>query len=107
MPGQQLETMLPPYNQLIAFCERHAISKLALFGSVLRDDFGDDSDIDVLVEFLPGFVPGWEFVTIQDELTRLFGRPVDLNTAGFLSETFRAQVLAEAQVLYERPHEPG
>ena len=91
-----------PYEAISAFCQRHHIRKLALVGSVLRDDFTPDSDIDVLVEFEPGHVPGWEFVSIQDELSDILGHPVDLNTPGFLSRHFRQQVLDNAQVLYER-----
>ncbi len=82
------------------FCERNHIRKLALFGSVLRDDFSEDSDIDVLVEFEPGHVPGFRFFGIQDELSELLGREVDLNTPGFLSPHVRDEVLSEALVLY-------
>jgi predicted nucleotidyltransferase len=78
------------------FCRRHHIRRLALFGSVLRDDFGPDSDVDVLVEFEPGQVPGLAFFDMQDELSALFGRRVDLNTPGFLSPYFRDAVLASA-----------
>jgi predicted nucleotidyltransferase len=91
-----------PKTQLFDFCERNHIRKLALFGSVLRDDFDAQSDIDVLVEFVPGHVPGWEFVTMQDELTEIFERKVDLNTPGFLSDTFREDVLQHAVLIYER-----
>ena len=62
-----------PQERLAAFCRRHHIRKLSLFGSVLRDDFGPESDIDVLVEFEPGHVPGYRLITIQDELSDLFG----------------------------------
>jgi hypothetical protein len=91
-----------PYEELVAFCERHHIDRLSLFGSVLRADFRPDSDIDVLVKFDPQHVPGWEFVDMQDELTSIMGREVDLNTYGFLSRYFRDRVLQEALVLYER-----
>lgn len=89
-------------NKIIGFCQRHHIRKLALFGSVLRDDFDDESDVDVLVEFEPNHIPGWEFISMQDELTALFGRNVDLSTANFLSETFRDDVLRNAVTIYER-----
>ena len=89
-----------PQDALSAFCERHHIRRLALFGSVLRDDFGPDSDVDVLVEFEPGQAPGLAFFSMQDELSKLLGRRVDLNTPGFLSRHFRGQVLAEAEELY-------
>ena len=91
-----------PTQQITVFCQRHHIRKLALFGSVLRDDFRPDSDVDVLVEFEPGHVPGLAFIGMQDELSTLLGRPVDLNTPGFLSRYFRDEVLAEAEVQYER-----
>jgi predicted nucleotidyltransferase len=91
-----------PHTQIVNFCTRHHIRRLALFGSVLRDDFTSQSDVDVLVEFEEGHVPGWEFVTMQDELSAILGRRVDLNTPGFLSRHFRQRVLDTAQVLYER-----
>lgn len=82
------------------FCRRHHVCSFALFGSVLRDDFGPESDIDVLVEFDPGKIPGLGFFGMQDELSEHFGRRVDLNTPGFLSRYFRDQVTAEAVLLY-------
>jgi predicted nucleotidyltransferase len=82
------------------FCRRHHVRSFALFGSILRDDFGPESDIDVLIEFQPGKTPGWEFFGMQDELTGRFGRQVDLNTPGFLSRYFRDRVVAEAVPLY-------
>jgi predicted nucleotidyltransferase len=87
-------------ERIADFCRRHHIRRLALFGSVLRDDFGPSSDIDVLVEFEPGHVPGLAFFSIQEELSRLLGRTVDLNTAGFLSRYFRDSVRHEAEPLY-------
>ena len=86
---------------LAEFCRRHAIRRLALFGSALRDDFRDDSDLDILVEFEPGKTPGLAFFGIQDDLTALFGRQVDLNTAGWLSPYFRNEVIRSARVLYD------
>jgi uncharacterized protein len=90
-----------PTPQLEVFCRRHHIRKLALFGSVLRDDFGLDSDVDVLVEFEPGHVPGLAFFDMEAELSHLIGRQVDLNTPPFLSQYFRDTVVAEAEVLYD------
>ena len=90
-----------PQAAISEFCRRWQISELALFGSVLRDDFGPDSDVDVLVEFLPGTTVGLRFITIQDELTALLGREVDLCTPGFLSPHFRERVVDEALPLYE------
>jgi predicted nucleotidyltransferase len=90
-------------DEVAAFCRRHHIRRLALFGSVLRDDFTPDSDVDVLVEFEPSHTPGLAFFAMQDELSKLLGRRVDLNTPGFLSEYFRDEVLEEAQPIYEPP----
>lgn len=75
-------------------------ARLALFGSVLRDSFRPDSDVDVLVEFDPAHIPGLEFFSMQEELSAILGRKVDLNTPKFLSPYFRDEVLAEAEVLY-------
>jgi len=89
-----------PREKLAEFCQRHHIRKLAFFGSVLREDFGPDSDVDILVEFEPGHVPGLAFFAMQDELSRILGRKVDLNTAGFISKYFRDEVLSESKVEY-------
>ncbi len=90
-----------PAEALAEFCRRHQIRKLAFFGSVLRDDFRPDSDVDVLVEFEPGKTPGLAFFGMQDELSALLGRRVDLNTPGCLSPYFRDRVAREAQTLYD------
>ena len=87
-------------DDIEAFCRRHHIRRLAVFGSVLRGESSPDSDVDVLVEFDPNHVPGLAFFAMQDELAELLGRRVDLNTAGFLSRYFREDVLAEAEDLY-------
>jgi hypothetical protein len=89
-----------PEAEIREFCERNHIRKLAFFGSVLRDDFGADSDIDVLVEFEKGHVPGFDFIRMQDELSTILGREVDLNTRGFLSPHIRDEVEASAQIEY-------
>ena len=89
-------------KQIEAFCRRNHIRKLSLFGSVLRDDFGPDSDVDVLVEFEPGTRVGLSFFTMQEELSEILDRKVDLNTPGFLSRYFRDKVMAQAQVQYVR-----
>jgi predicted nucleotidyltransferase len=91
-----------PKAEIAVFCCRHHIRKLALFGSVLRDDFRHDSDIDVLVEFEPGHLPGLiRLAGMELELSDLLGgRRVDLNTPLCLSPYFRDEVLAEAEVLY-------
>ena len=92
-----------PQHELSEFCRRNHITHLALFGSVLSDDFGPDSDVDVLVDFEPGHVPGLRFIDLQDELSRLFdGRPVDLVTRKSLGPRLRPHVLRTAQIQYER-----
>ena len=88
-------------EEIGAFCQRNYIRRLALFGSALRDDFTPASDVDVLVEFESGHVPGLAFITIQDELSELLGRNVDLNTPACLSPYFRQEVLEEAETLYD------
>ena len=85
------------------FCRRHQIRRLALFGSVLRDDFGPESDVDVLVEFEEGCEPGLAFFSMERELAQLLGRNVDLNTPQFLSRYFRDQVMAQAENQYVAP----
>jgi predicted nucleotidyltransferase len=87
-------------NQIADFCRRHRIRRLALFGSVLRDDFGLDSDVDVLVEFEPGATPGLAFFSIQRELSGLLGRPVDLLTPGSIRPAFRNEILNTAEDVY-------
>ena len=87
-------------RRLADLCRRYHVRKLAFFGSILRDDFGPQSDVDVLVEFEPGHIPGLAFLTMEAELSEILGRKVDLNTPGFLSPYFRDQVLAEAEVQY-------
>jgi len=91
-----------PKGQIAEFCRRHHICKLSLFGSVLRDDFRPDSDVDVLVEFEPDHIPGLiRFAGMELELSQLLGgRKVDLNTPQFLSPYFRDEVLEEAEVQY-------
>ena len=83
------------------FCLLHHIRRLALFGSILRGDFKPESDIDVLVMFEPGATPGFGFIGIQDELSEILGRTVDLHTPASLSRYFRDEVLHEAEVLYD------
>jgi predicted nucleotidyltransferase len=89
-----------PKARLAEFCRSNHIRRLALFGSVIHGDATPDSDLDVLVEFESGHVPGLDFFRMQDELGELFGRPVDLNTPQFLSPYFRDLVMREAEVLY-------
>ena len=89
-----------PQEEIAAFCRRHHIRRLAFFGSVLRDDFTPESDVDVLVEFEPEHTPGLAFFAMQRELSKILGREADLNTAKDLSPYFRRKVLDEAEVLY-------
>jgi predicted nucleotidyltransferase len=88
---------------LAAFCRRYHIRKLSLFGSVLRDDFGPESDVDVLVEFEPDHIPGLAFFAMEDELSDILGYQADLNTLNFLSSYIRDRVLAEAELQYAQP----
>ena len=87
-------------QQIAEFCRRHHIRKLSLFGSVLRDDFRPDSDIDVLVTFEPGQVVGLRVVDIEDELARLLGRRVDLVSEKYLNHRIRDRILTAAEVQY-------
>ena len=90
-----------PKEKVAAFCRRHPIRKLSFFGSVLREDFGPESDIDVLVEFEPGHVVGYfRFAEMESELSNLLGRKVDLRTPAELSPYFRQEVLDTAEVEY-------
>lgn len=92
-----------PDQELHAFCQRHHIRLFAFFGSVLRDDFGPESDVDVLVEFESGHTPGLAFFTMEMELSRMLGRRVDLNTPGFFGPRLLEKVLASAEVRYAAP----
>jgi predicted nucleotidyltransferase len=86
---------------LAQFCQRHHIRRLALFGSILRDDFGPQSDVDVLVEFDPEHVPGLiRLARMEIELSEMLGRKADLRTPADLSRYFRDEVLADAEVQY-------
>jgi len=89
--------------QIEEFCLRHQIRKLSLFGSILTSRFQDTSDIDLLVEFEPGQVPGYFRLTgMELELSEMLGRKVDLRTPNELSRSFREEVLAGAVVQFER-----
>ena len=92
-----------PKEEIARFCQRHHIRKLSLFGSVLRDDFTPESDIDFLVEFEPGKTPGYfKIVSMEMELSELLeGRKIDLRTPNELSVYFRDRVMAEAVVQYD------
>lgn len=86
---------------LAEFCQRHAVARLSVFGSILSDDFGDASDVDLLVEFKPGKRIGLLGMSaLELELSRLIGRKADLRTPNDISRHFRHRVMAEAQVQY-------
>ena len=88
-------------RKIAAFCRKHHIRRLAFFGSVLRDDFGPESDVDVLVEFEAGHPVG--FITLagmEIELSKLLGRKADLLTPGFFRPSLREEILKEAEVQY-------
>jgi predicted nucleotidyltransferase len=90
-----------PGKKIGEFCKRNHIRKLSVFGSVLRDDFRPDSDIDIIVEFDPPYTPGLiRLAGMEIELTELLGRKVDLRTPQDLSRYFRQEVLNSAEVQY-------
>ena len=91
-------------KKIADFCERNYIQRLAIYGSALREDFGPESDVDVLVEFLPGHTPGFfKLFEMEEELSALLrGRKVDMRTPEDLSRYFRDEVVASAQVQYVR-----
>jgi len=90
-----------PRNEIADFCRRNHIRRLALFGSVLREDFGPASDVDVLVEFEPGTQVGLRFFAMERELSAILGRKVDLSTPGFLSDEILRLVQSELETQYD------
>jgi uncharacterized protein len=92
------------HEQLEQFCRRHRIRRLSLFGSVLRNDFRPDSDVDVLVEFEPeAHISLFDMAEMELELGEMLGRKIDLRTPGDLSRYFRDEVTREAEVQYAAP----
>lgn len=90
-----------PEAEIAAFCARHGISRLSLFGSILREDFGPASDVDVLVDFLPGSTPTlFGMAAMEADLSELIGRKVDLRTPRELSKAYRDTVMARARLLH-------
>ncbi len=90
-----------PNEEIERFCQQYHIEKLAFFGSVLRDDFTPESDIDILVDFHPEHIPGLIRLSLmENELSRLFQRKVDLRTPEDLSPYFRQEVLDSAVIQY-------
>ncbi len=88
-------------GRLGPLCRRYHVARLSLFGSVLREDFGPESDLDVLVEFEEGRTPGFEFVRLQRELSGLFGYSVDLHTYRSLSRYFRDDVARGSRTVFD------
>jgi uncharacterized protein len=91
-----------PVEQLAVFCRRNPIARLSLFGSALREDFSDKSDVDLLVELLPPGVGLIKFLGMQYELEDMIGRKVDLRTPNEFRERIRERILREAETLYVR-----
>lgn len=90
-----------PKDQIAEFCRRHGVAKLSLFGSILRDDFSPDSDVDVLVDFQPSTRIGLiGMANLESELEGIIGRRVDLRTAADLSRYFRDDVVHQARQLH-------
>ena len=93
-------------DRIAEFCQRNHIRRLALFGSVLRDDFTPESDVDVLVDFEPDARVGFAFITMQDELSDMLGRRVDMNTfagvEGSRNWLLKAEILDSAEVVYDQ-----
>lgn len=97
---EPLERLDIGHEAIDDFCRRHHIRKFSFFGSILRNDFNSTSDVDVLVEFDPAHIPGLAFFGMQEELSQILARKVDLNTPGWISPHFRDQVLSEAHTEY-------
>jgi predicted nucleotidyltransferase len=90
-----------PDELIRVFCLRNGIKSLSLFGSVLRDDFRANSDVDVLIEFAPGNAAGLlAMARMERELSEIFGRKVDLRTPAELSSYFREEVLKHSETRY-------
>jgi uncharacterized protein len=102
MTAKRNDIPLTAREEIASFCRKHHISRLAFYGSYVRKELKPTSDIDVLVEFKPGHVPGlFRLSAMQNQLTELLGRPVDLRTPNDLSCYFRNDVLRQAEVFYE------
>ncbi len=89
-------------DRLAELCRRHRIRRLSLFGSALRDDFAPDSNVDLLVEFEPGYSPGWDIIHVEKDLSRLFDRrTVDIVNPKFLNLRLKRRILESAVLEYE------
>jgi predicted nucleotidyltransferase len=92
---------IPSKEILEDFCIQHHIVKLSIFGSVLSEDFSPESDVDILIEFEPDNVPGFfGLAEMEEKLSQLFGREVDIRTSKDLSRYFRDEILRKAEVQY-------
>lgn len=90
-------------NKINEFCTINHIRRLSFFGSVIRQDFGPESDVDVLVEFEQGCTPGLKFFKLQNELSGILNKAVDLNTVSSISPYFKDEVLQEKEDIYVAP----
>lgn len=98
---EQIVPIVIPKDKLVEFCQQQHIRKISLFGSMLRDDFTDQSDVDFLVEFESGKVPGYlRLAGMENQLSDLIGRKVDLRTSNELSRYFRQEVIDLAVAQY-------
>ena len=94
-----------PRDAIAAFCRKHGIRKFSLFGSVLRDDFSPDSDVDVVAEFRPDARFGlFELVDMQDELSEIVGRKADIHEFRSLRPWMQEEVARSMELFYESPH---
>lgn len=102
MPATRPLAIEVPHEQIAEFCRKWGIRRLSFFGSVVRDDFGPESDVDVLVEFHPDRIPGWEFFyDIPKDLSVILGgRRIDMGTFDSINRWIRRDVLAEAVEAY-------
>jgi len=104
MAQQALEL---PRDEIAAFCRRHRIQRLWLFGSILREDFRPDSDVDVLIEFEPGTGAGLiRLAGMEIELGELLRRQVDLDTPGNFRQPLRDRIMGQAEVVYQTGQGP-
>ena len=92
-----------PTEGIAEICRRHRVRRMALFGSVIRDDFTPQSDVDVLIEYEPGHADGFGFTDMRYELTDLLHREVDLHTPASISPYFRHEVMGDAEDIYVAP----
>ncbi len=105
--GQELKSRLAVSVEDIShFCDRWYIAEMSVFGSVLRPDFRSDSDVDVMIEFEVGKVPGLAYVSMANEIEKMFGRPVDVVTRSAVERSKNAyrrkEILETAKVIHAR-----